>query len=297
MANITLEEAKEAVDVLSSPDPDTLTQTAEGRRIERCEQGWRIVNWQHYRVGMKQKLEDLQERVEAQPVKGYVYYASSVDASRVKIGFSKNPWSRVAELKVAIPSISIIAIEPGTTETERHRHAMFSELRLDGEWFKIDSRLAQHITTLSSVATVGPTTPPSPSPSPSPTQIHSSEIVRIYEEYPRKVGRPKALEAIRKAVAKHGCDFVRDRTTLYAKTYDGDPKFIPYPTTFFNQERYNDDPATWKSVGHSKVSQKPNPRNVGIAKGPTDYAEAAKRKLERQALEADNGQPPDTKGT
>lgn len=49
----------------------------------------------------------------------------------------------------------------------------------------------------------------------------------------------------------------------------------------------------WKSIyepDNSKTALKPNPRNIGICKPTTggDYGEAAKRKLARQALEAQN---------
>lgn len=44
-------------------------------------------------------------------------------------------------------------------------------------------------------------------------------------------------------------------------------------------------------------TRKPNPRNVGIARGPTDYGEVAKRKLERQALEAKNRVASEAQGT
>jgi len=53
LANITLENSEDAIRVLSSPDADTLTQAHEGRRIERCEDGWRLLNFQKYREKAK----------------------------------------------------------------------------------------------------------------------------------------------------------------------------------------------------------------------------------------------------
>jgi len=55
----------------------------------------------------------------------------------------------------------------------------------------------------------------------------------------------------------------------------------------FDAQRYANNPAR---VRH-------NPRNDGIAIGPTDYGEAAKRKLERQALEARNREASEAQGT
>lgn len=48
---------------------------------------------------------------------------------------------------------------------------------------------------------------------------------------------------------------------------------------------------------NNQVHRRHNPRNDGIAIGPTDYGEAAKRKLERQALEARNREASEAQGT
>ncbi len=53
LANISLENADDALKVLSAPDTDTLTQLHEGRRIERCEDGWKLLNFQKYREKAK----------------------------------------------------------------------------------------------------------------------------------------------------------------------------------------------------------------------------------------------------
>ena len=71
----------------------------------------------------------------------------------------------------------------------------------------------------------------------------------IYDAYPRKVGRPNALRAIRRAIHRHGASTVLERTRLFAQTYSGPAEFIPNPSTFFNQDRFLDDPATWQRAG------------------------------------------------
>lgn len=72
----------------------------------------------------------------------------------------------------------------------------------------------------------------------------------IYATYPRKVGRPKALASITKAIADHGFDVLLNKTQAYAAAVSRWPKtdlqFVPHPTTWFNQSRFNDDPATWE---------------------------------------------------
>lgn len=73
----------------------------------------------------------------------------------------------------------------------------------------------------------------------------STQEEEIYAAYPKKVGRPVALRAIRRALVKRPFDFLLERTRLFAKTYAGETRFIPHPATWFNQDRFNDDPATW----------------------------------------------------
>jgi hypothetical protein len=86
---------------------------------------------------------------------------------------------------------------------------------------------------------------------------NSTQEEEIYAAYPKKVGRPAALRAIRLALAKRPFRFVFERTQLYAQTCNSPMEFIPHPSTWFNQERFNDDPATWcRTVS---ASGKPQP--------------------------------------
>ena len=67
----------------------------------------------------------------------------------------------------------------------------------------------------------------------------------IYKIYPKKVGKPSAIQAIKKAINKDGFKHILEKTKLYAKEYNGESRYIPHPSKFFNQERYNDDPSEW----------------------------------------------------
>jgi hypothetical protein len=130
--------------------------------------------------------------------------------------------------------------------------------------------------------TVDKCTPPKPSPSPSPSPSPYDDCESIYRAYPRKVGRPVALRAIRGALKKiDGSELLKRTVAFAAAAADSDPQFIPHPATWFNQERYNDDQSTWRPR-NTRADNRENPRNVGVIKGPTDYAAAAARKLQRQ---------------
>ncbi len=90
----------------------------------------------------------------------------------------------------------------------------------------------------------------------------------VYDEYPRKVGRPKAIKSIKKALGKVSVGYLLGITKQYAIAVAGsDPSFIPHPTTWFNQERYNDSPTTWARVGKGafKTSRNANTANDGRA--------------------------------
>lgn len=78
----------------------------------------------------------------------------------------------------------------------------------------------------------------------------------IYEAYPKKVGKPKAITSILSALEQFDFDLILSRTALYAKSRAGeDPQYTAHPSTWFNQHRFNDDPSTWKSSkpnGHDR---------------------------------------------
>ena len=76
---------------------------------------------------------------------------------------------------------------------------------------------------------------------------HQAEM--IYEAYPRKVARPAAIQAIRRALQGHSFDWLLERVQKYAECVQGSSKkFIPHPATWFNQARYDDDESDWANT-------------------------------------------------
>ena len=75
---------------------------------------------------------------------GYVYYCGDGEG-RIKIGFSKNPWSRLRECMTWNPSMRLLATERGPMRLEGQRHKEFSEYHLALEWFKYEGRLKELI--------------------------------------------------------------------------------------------------------------------------------------------------------
>lgn len=73
---------------------------------------------------------------------------------------------------------------------------------------------------------------------------------KVYTLYPRKVGKPSAIKAIIRASKETDFPVLCEKTEAYSKACIGkDPQYIPHPATWFNQQRYNDDPATWGNGG------------------------------------------------
>jgi predicted DNA-binding transcriptional regulator len=114
-------------------------------------------------------------------------------------------------------------------------------------------------------------------------EVINSLAEPIYQAYPKKVGRPAALKAIAKAIQRvqnqpdvpstDAINNLLEKTKAYAKAVEGsDLQFIPHPATWFNQERYNDDPSTWKRAADKRTdrSSVTNARNSN-ANAADDY--------------------------
>lgn len=87
-----------------------------------------------------------------------------------------------------------------------------------------------------------------PDTPPTPSQPTSADV---YEAYPRKEARKDAVKSIDRAAreAPGGMAYLLDRTKVYAacvaRWTPDERRFIPHPATWFNQARYDDNPALW----------------------------------------------------
>jgi hypothetical protein len=75
---------------------------------------------------------------------------------QVKIGYSRNPWARLSELRGDDKSWLILATEHGGVDLESQRHAQFASLRIVNETFKYGPELQEFVATLRSNTTVTP---------------------------------------------------------------------------------------------------------------------------------------------
>ena len=68
------------------------------------------------------------------------------------------------------------------------------------------------------------------------------DFERWWKIYPRKVGKYKAAPLFAKVCNRMNFDELMDATIRFAQSMDGQEKrFIPHPTTWLNQERWNDE--------------------------------------------------------
>lgn len=72
----------------------------------------------------------------------------------------------------------------------------------------------------------------------------------LYSLYPRKVGRAGALKAIGRALGKVPFLELKAKVQAFAAAWVGatkdDFQYCPYPQTWFNDERYLEDPKEWE---------------------------------------------------
>jgi hypothetical protein len=84
------------------------------------------------------------------------------------------------------------------------------------------------------------------------------QIEQIYEAYPRHVELKRAKDAIRKALGKVPFEQLLEAVQAFAASPAGKAagKFCPHPATWFNAERWNDDPADWQRSGDDGAAGK-----------------------------------------
>jgi hypothetical protein len=68
--------------------------------------------------------------------KGYVYFVTDENTELVKIGYSKNPWARLSELRRTHGvALSVVATVKTVDKSETTVHAALEKFRSEGEWF------------------------------------------------------------------------------------------------------------------------------------------------------------------
>jgi hypothetical protein len=76
----------------------------------------------------------------------YIYIIHCKDLNTIKIGYSDNPFARLAQLQVGNSSeLSILSIFKGGREEEEFLHKKFASNKVRGEWFTLDESLVEDL--------------------------------------------------------------------------------------------------------------------------------------------------------
>jgi gas vesicle protein len=80
-----------------------------------------------------------------------VYFIGN-DKGQIKIGYSKDPPSRLSALQTASPHpLKLLALKPGGADVEAELHTKYSNCRLEGEWFQLTDELQVEIEIIQNV--------------------------------------------------------------------------------------------------------------------------------------------------
>ena len=93
-------------------------------------------------------------------------------------------------------------------------------------------------------------------------------VEEIWQQYPNKTGKKKACSIIGRLLSQNPPSFGHEllaKVKAYAAAVKrwppGDERYVPHPSTWLTQERFNDDPATWERKAQSAQSTKPDRNN------------------------------------
>jgi hypothetical protein len=241
IANVSIEQTEEAMQKFDSPDRYSRSPESEGRRIAPIDGGWRLLNYDKYRE--KLSKEDLKERARKRQQKHrdraavVMQNVTTCDTSVTeRDSKEKSRMSRQAEAEVEVE------VE---VEVENQKPLAHSSNEREG----VDS------------------VDVSPGDAPKSKNLTAAKrvplVANLYSRYPRKVAKADAFKVIEKAiilVAKRdfsgdedaATDWLGSRVDLYARSPQArqqDTSKVPYPATWFNGGRYDDDEAEWNYAG------------------------------------------------
>lgn len=225
LAGVPIPDCEEALAKFIAPDPYSRTPDDEGRRIEKIEGGWALLNHAKYRE-----------------------MASRDDSKAANTERQRRHREKEKRNSAVTPCNATVT--PSNVKVTHTLHIAEAEAEAE----------ATNTHTASVPAAVLVESPPADCPFPPETakkvkrspSVDSLELQDIYSAYPRKVAPADALKAIAKAIAKGKTPaHLLERTKAYAAATalwaEDELRFIPHPATWFNGGRYDDDPKTWFS--------------------------------------------------
>lgn len=108
------------------------------------------------------------------------------------------------------------------------------------------SEMLDHIDSTAPTKATAPTMPAAPS-------LLAQEFDSFWEHYPRKVGKAAARKAFAKALAATEVSAIQEALRHLRQEVRGiDPRFIPHPTKWLNDGRWDDEPTLQPKTAWTK---------------------------------------------
>jgi len=211
--------------------------------------------------------------------RNYIYFIGTEDKKSIKIGMSKNPWSRVRELQTGNNQKINVITTLATTEatTDREVHELFPTTKIHGEWFEWDSNISQvieriinkEIKTTKELLSSKPVVDLRSNTTSVSVSVSVSLFNIFYNEYPKKKARKVAFASWQKVSSDLYQSIIDDVKNKTANDEEWKRGYAPYPATYLNQERWNDEltevkpndrqqsnkPKTGHDIMHERISR------------------------------------------
>jgi hypothetical protein len=218
-SRVTLPECEEALAHLSAPDAYSRSTAHDGRRIAAIDGGWTILNYSEYRerVGVDQKRENT--------------------AERTRRWRERKKQMRDAVCDVVYPNVTYIA--EAEADAERQEECMFENALISP-----DPDLTPSIATTSVIIETNKKRKDKKRPA---SGDYTPEFETFWRLYPRR--RAKGAAAKAWAAARKNGHWPGDVAVLAAverqteteEWQKNNGQFIPHPSTWLNQGRWDDE--------------------------------------------------------
>jgi hypothetical protein len=258
-AGVDRSACERALSLFLAPDPDSRTKINDGRRIEEIPGGWRLLNYETYRERLsveERRARDAQRQRRKRERDAVAQGVMSRDASQAGVTSPTN--HAIAEADTEADQVQ----DQGAREAPRPSSAAPTVVRVQGPTGVSSQQPDPEIDDPGTeVQATGKKLTPA-----------EARFERFWASYPNKTGKKAAFRVwerlkVSDAMTDTLIAAVEQQKTWPAWTKDFG-SYIPHPTTWLNQGRWDDEPPTPARAA----------TNSPVAAG---NAEASRRFLER----------------
>lgn len=220
IAGVPVEDCRNAISKFLSPDPDSRTKDDEGRRIEEIPGGWALLNYRKYR-----DMASDEDRKRA----------AAERQQRVRDRKSRNSH---AESRTSHAPVTGESLQKSQAEAEAEAEAKKDNPPIAPEGAGVGS---------------GEQKPNGSTKKPRHGLTYSAEFEEFWQRYPNKVAKPIAYAAYCRVPIVDQLAILDDLETRVdsEKWREDGGRFIPHPSTYLNQRRWEDQKPKLSAAGGS----------------------------------------------